>query len=98
MAVLEADELTRRLQHMPGWSVAEGQLAKTWTVRSFAHGLLFLAAIGQLAEAVNHHPDVSLHGYKHVTVRLVTHSEGGITDKDFTLAQLIETLPHKPPK
>jgi 4a-hydroxytetrahydrobiopterin dehydratase len=73
-------------------------LTKTFTVRSFAHGVLFIAAIAQLAESANHHPDVNLHGYSHVTVSLVTHSEGGVTEKDIDLAAQIEALPQPKPK
>ncbi len=98
MTVLDAEGLRSRLADLPGWEVKDGFLTKTWTVRGFTHGLIFLGAIGQLAEAANHHPDLSLHDYKHVTVKLVTHSQGGITDKDFALAKQIEALPHKPPK
>lgn len=98
MGVLGGDELRSQLASLTGWEVEAGYLTKTWTVRDFSRGLVFLSAIGQLAEAANHHPDLTLHGYKHVTVRLVTHSEGGITEKDFALARQIEALPHKPPK
>lgn len=98
MPVLSPDEINHRLSGLPGWTVKDGLLTKTYSVRSFAHGLLFLGAIGQLAEAAGHHPDVSLHGYKNVTVSLSTHSEGGITEKDFDLAIQIEKLPHKPLK
>ncbi len=98
MPLVSPEEINHRLSGLPGWEVREGLLTKTYVVRSFAHGVLFIGAIGQLAEAANHHPDVSLHGYKNVTVRLSTHSEGGITEKDFALAAQIETLPHKAPK
>jgi 4a-hydroxytetrahydrobiopterin dehydratase len=95
MALLSPAELSERLAALPGWQVQNGLLTKTYAVRSFAHGVLFIGAIGQLAEAANHHPDVSLHGYKNVTVYLSTHSEGGITERDFGLAMQIEELPHK---
>ena len=95
MAHLTTAELSQRLLALAGWTVRDGLLTKTFTVRSFAHGVLFVGAIGQFAEAANHHPDVSLHDYSQVTVSLVTHSEGGITDKDVALAAQIETLPHK---
>jgi 4a-hydroxytetrahydrobiopterin dehydratase len=98
MTHLSADEIGPRLTALPGWEVRDGLLCKTFTVRTFAHGVLFIGAIAQLAEAANHHPDVSLHGYNHVTIQLVTHSEGGVTDKDFALAGKIEALPHKPLK
>jgi 4a-hydroxytetrahydrobiopterin dehydratase len=98
MPLLTSDQIAQRLTALPGWEVREGLLTKTFTVRSFAHGVLFLGAIAQFAEAANHHPDVSLHGYSHVTVALSTHSEGGLTEKDFDLAAQIESLPLKKPK
>ena len=98
MTRLTGDQLAEQLAALPGWQVRDGKLSKTFTVRSFAHGVLFIGAIGQLAEAANHHPDVSLLDYNQVTVSLVTHSEGGITEKDSALARQIEALPHKPPK
>jgi 4a-hydroxytetrahydrobiopterin dehydratase len=98
MSHLTPDQINLRLVQLPGWEVRDGFLTKTYTVRSFVHGVLFVGAIGQLAEAANHHPDVNLHGYSHVTVSLVTHSEGGLTANDFELATKIEELPHKPLK
>ncbi len=98
MPRLTQDQITARLSALPGWEVRDGLLSKTFNVRSFAHGVLFVGAIGQFAEAANHHPDVSLHGYSHVSVQLSTHSEGGLTEKDFDLADQLEALPHKPPK
>ena len=95
MTHLTADELSQHLAGLPGWTVRDGMLTKTFTVRSFAHGVLFLGAIAQYAEAANHHPDVRLHDYSQVTVSLVTHNEGGITAKDVALASQIEALPHK---
>ena|SRR5204862_2315824 len=98
MPRLQSEDLSARLAGLPGWEVSEGMLTKTFNVRSFAHGVLFIAAIGQLAESANHHPDVNLHGYSHVTVSLVTHSEGGVTEKDADLAAQIEALPQPKPK
>ena len=98
MALLTTEQLQARLAQLPGWEIREGLLTKTFTVRSFVHGALFMSAIAQLAEAADHHPDVSLHDYKRVTVSLSTHSEGGITEKDFALAAQIEALPQKKPK
>lgn len=98
MPKLSDQQISERLPKLTGWAVRDGLLSKTFTVPSFAHGVLFIGAIGQLAEAANHHPDVNLHGYSHVTVSLETHSEGGVTEKDFDLAAQIEALPHKRPK
>jgi 4a-hydroxytetrahydrobiopterin dehydratase len=96
-SLLGPDEIQARLSSLPGWSVEMGELNKTYVVRSFAHAVLFVNAIAQLAEAADHHPDLRVHAYRHVTVRLSTHSAGGITLKDFNLAAQIEAVPHKPP-
>jgi len=98
MALLPPEQLPARLAQLPGWEIREGWLTKTYTVRGFLPGAVFISAIAQLAEAANHHPDVSLHAYSKVTVSLSTHSAGGITEKDFDLAAQIESLPHKKPK
>lgn len=98
MALLNQSDIEARLSDLPGWGVRDGLLTKTFVTRSFAHGILYVCAIAQLAEAANHHPDISVHGYKNVTISLSTHSEGGITERDFDLARQIEALPHKKPK
>ena len=93
--LLNPDEINHRLSNLPGWDVREGLLTKTFTLPSFAHGVLFIGAVAQWAEAANHHPDLNLHGYNKVTVSLSTHSAGGLTVKDFDLAAQIEALPQK---
>jgi 4a-hydroxytetrahydrobiopterin dehydratase len=98
MPRLTSDEMTARLADLQGWQVVDGALTKTYTVKSFAHGVLFVGAIGQLAEAANHHPDVKLHDYSKLTISLVTHSEGGVTEKDCDLAAQVEALPQPKPK
>lgn len=98
MALLTREQIEESLQYLPGWAVKDGRLTKAFTMRSYTHGVVFLGAIAQLAEAANHHPDVNLHDYNRVTVFIVTHSEGGLTGKDIDLARQIETLPHKKPK
>ena len=95
MALLTPDEITARLVNLPDWDVRDNQLTRTYTLPSFTHAIVFISAIGQLAEAANHHPDLKLFGYKHVTIELSTHSAGGLTQRDFDLARQIQALPHK---
>ena len=98
MALLTADEISTQLAALPDWEVRGDQLTRTYTLPSFTHAIVFIGAIGQLAEAANHHPDLKLFGYKHVTIELSTHSEGGLTRRDFDLARQIQALPQKPLK
>ncbi len=48
--------------------------------------------VAEAAEAANHHPDILLHGYKHVRIELSTHSAGGLTEADFALAQQLDAV------
>lgn len=98
MSALEAFDIDRRLIDLPEWQVNEGQLTRTFVLPSFAHALLFLGAVGQLAEAAGHHPDLFLRGYNKVTIQLITHSAGGLTEKDFDLAAQVDRLPQKKAK
>jgi 4a-hydroxytetrahydrobiopterin dehydratase len=97
-AILDERELQDRLEELQGWRVEDGMLARTYTLPSFAHAVLMIGAIGQLAEAADHHPDLRLFSYKKLTISLMTHSAGGLTEKDFNLAGQIQSLPQRKPK
>lgn len=58
----------------------------------FAAALAYVNRVAQVAEEVNHHPDLLLHGWNRVRLTLSTHSEGGLTDADFDMAKRIDAL------
>jgi 4a-hydroxytetrahydrobiopterin dehydratase len=90
--VYSVEEASVRLTaELPAWTVQEGQLRRSYKTRKWPQTLMLLNAIGYLAEQADHHPDL-LATYGSLDVRLVTHSAGGITDKDFSLAARIEAL------
>jgi 4a-hydroxytetrahydrobiopterin dehydratase len=91
-------EIQERVKELDGWQVEDGMLVKTFTLPSFAHAVLMIGAIGQFAEAADHHPDLRLFSYKKLSVSLVTHSAGGLTENDFKLAEQIQSLPQRQPK
>jgi 4a-hydroxytetrahydrobiopterin dehydratase len=66
-------------------------LVKTRTGRDFADALAYVNAVGELAERANHHPDIDIR-WNAVTLRLSTHSAGGITQADLDLAGRIDAL------
>ena len=68
------------------------ELVKTRRGKDFADALAYVNAVGALAEEMNHHPDVDIR-WSVVTLRLSTHSEGGITRLDLDLARRIDALP-----
>jgi 4a-hydroxytetrahydrobiopterin dehydratase len=77
----------------PAWQVVDGHhLKRTFKLPDFARGLALVNAIGALAEAQDHHPDVLL-AWGRVEVTLWTHSVGGLSRNDFILAAQIDRLP-----
>ena len=76
---------------LPGWSFAEGHLTRTFKTGNWVNSQLLFNAIGYLAEKADHHPDITA-SYGRLAVRIMTHSAGGVTDKDFELALKINAL------
>lgn len=91
MATLTSEQAETELAAVPGWSLENGAITTTVTRKDFRDALLYLNAVGYLAEQANHHPDIAV-SWNKVTLTLVSHSEGGLTDKDFALARQISGL------
>ena len=68
-------------------------LSRKFTAKNFQAALDSINAMGAIAEEQEHHPDFHLTSYRNVEVTLWTHSLGGITENDFTLAQLLDQVP-----
>ncbi len=98
MPALDTDQIQAHLTTLPDWEMKDAALVRTFTLPSFALAVLLLGAIGQLAEAAGHHPDLRIYSYNKLEVRLTTHSAGGMTEKDFELAVQIQALPLRKPK
>ncbi len=73
------------------WRQVEGALLARFHTRDFATGLEFVNRIGAVAEALQHHPDLTL-TYPEVTVSLSSHDVGGVTDRDLALAREITAI------
>jgi 4a-hydroxytetrahydrobiopterin dehydratase len=85
-------------QDLRDWKLEDGWLRRKFVTEGWPVTLMLVNAIGYLAEAAYHHPDLAVTWGK-VWVKLKTHSAGGITDKDFALAKQIEGLVlWKPPE
>jgi 4a-hydroxytetrahydrobiopterin dehydratase len=91
MATLTSEQVASELAATPGWTVSDGQLTRTVTRKDFRDALLFVNAVGFLAERAGHHPDVQV-SWNKVTLNLISHSAGGLTEKDFALAREISEL------
>ncbi|MGO9547352.1 MAG: 4a-hydroxytetrahydrobiopterin dehydratase [Rhodomicrobium sp.] len=75
----------------PHWHLRDGHICRTYQTHGWKGTLMVINAIGHLAEAAWHHPDLSV-TYNSVAVRLMSHDAKGITDRDFALAKKIEEL------
>ena len=73
------------------WTSNNNILSKTFEFHSYLDGIDFVNTIANIAEQVDHHPDISI-GYCRVTISLTTHDSGGLTDKDYKFAKLIDDL------
>jgi 4a-hydroxytetrahydrobiopterin dehydratase len=94
MGCLGDADLAQILPTLPGWSLSGGMLRKTFAHASFPEAIVFVNAVAQLAEVANHHPDIDIR-YSNITLSLVTHDAGGITDKDVALARGVEEVRRK---
>jgi 4a-hydroxytetrahydrobiopterin dehydratase len=89
-----ADTLKRSevLERQPeGWEVLLGAIEALYATGDFATGLAFVGRIGEVAEAANHHPDITL-TYPRVHIRLLSHDAGGVTERDLALAGQIRDI------
>jgi 4a-hydroxytetrahydrobiopterin dehydratase len=94
MAKLTDRQVKARLAKTKGWTLNNaGEITKTYTFSGFPQSLMFTTAVGVLAEAAQHHPDITIKWNK-VTLALTTHDADGLSDKDFDLAKQVDALPH----
>ncbi len=89
LGALPEAEVRAALESMPGWSMEGGAIIKQFSLPSFPAAIDFVTAVAALAEDADHHPDLDIR-YTKVRLALVTHSAGGVTDKDLEMARRIE--------
>jgi 4a-hydroxytetrahydrobiopterin dehydratase len=86
---LRGTEIEKRLKELKGWEWTENEITKRHDFPSFRSAIQFVNRVAELAEAADHHPDITIN-YRKVMMVLSTHSAGGLTQKDFALAKQIE--------
>jgi 4a-hydroxytetrahydrobiopterin dehydratase len=82
-------EIRRGLSALPGWARKGDALTKTYSFARFADGIRFVQQVAEIADGMNHHPDIDVR-YTKVTFTLSTHDAGGVTQNDLDLAKGIE--------
>ena len=85
---LTEPQVAEGLKTLSGWEIREGELKRLYKFSDFKEAMAFVNRVADLAEAVDHHPDIDIR-YNKVQLTLSTHSAGGLTEKDFSLAKQI---------
>jgi 4a-hydroxytetrahydrobiopterin dehydratase len=91
MAKLNAAQIKTGLRTLPEWKKSGSAITRTYQFKDFVAAMEFVNAVAQFAEKEWHHPDIDIRWNK-VTLALTTHSEGGLTEKDFKLARQCDRL------
>ena len=89
--LLSDQEIRTQLQSLQGWSKDGLWIITEKKFNTFSAAIAFVNKIAELAEAASHHPEIHIH-YNQVLLELSTHDAGGLTEKDFSLAQKINAL------
>lgn len=89
--LLTDDQIEGALRDLlPAWKVIDGELVRSVEKETFLDGIRLVATVAQIAETVNHHPDIDIR-YRTITFRISTHDAGGITDDDLVMAHHIDS-------
>lgn len=91
MSRLSAEDIEKRLLNLPEWDYYDDAIHAEFEFGNFKDCFSAMCRIAFECEALNHHPDWS-NVYNVLTISLSTHSEKGVTEKDFKLAQAIEAI------
>jgi 4a-hydroxytetrahydrobiopterin dehydratase len=86
MSALTTKQIGTHLRTVPHWPKRVQTIHRTFKFEGFLKAIGFVNRIARKAQKITHHPDIDIR-YNKVTLKLTTHDEGGITEKDFTLAR-----------
>ena len=92
MALLSDDEVQGRLGELSGWERKGDSIVRDFKFDDFAQAIAFVNRVADAAEAANHHPDILVHGWNRVRLSVTNHSQGGLTEADFSLAKTVDGL------
>lgn len=89
--VLNGAELQQAVQGLQGWSARSNAIERVFEFPNFVEAMGFVNRIAEAAEAVNHHPDITIN-YNKVTLSLTSHDSGGVTQRDLRMAGKINEI------
>ena len=89
--LLKTEDIKDWMKKLPEWDLEKKHIERTFEFDDFSQSIEFVNGVAEIAEEDEHHPEIDIRDSK-VRLRLSTHSEGGLTDLDFELAEKIDTL------
>ena len=92
--IIFARDAKNKLEKLQGWKPENSCIRKTFVFGSFLESIKFVNSVSGIAEKLQHHPDIKIN-YTNVEISTTTHSEKGLTEKDFLLARQIEDACNK---
>lgn len=90
MTALTNQQILEQLKSLNNWIYVNNSISKEFVFKDFIGAISFVNSVALEAEKMDHHPDILIYGWNKVKINLSTHSAGGVTEKDFLLAQKIE--------
>ena len=88
---LSEGQIAEQLGQLDGWVRDGDAILKQYTLGGFPDAIAFVTRLAFDAQAADHHPDITIN-FKRVTLIFSTHSEGGLTQKDFDGARKVDAL------
>jgi 4a-hydroxytetrahydrobiopterin dehydratase len=89
--MLDPEERAQELRNLPNWSYEDNAIVRSFAFPDFVGAMVFVNRVADMAEQVGHHPDINIR-YNRVRIALSTHSAGGVTAADISLARQIAAL------
>ncbi len=90
MTALTDQQILNYLKSLKNWIYVNNSISKEFEFKDFIQAMSFVNSVALEAEKSDHHPDILIYGWNKVKINISTHSAGGVTEKDFQLAEKIE--------
>ncbi|WP_337864501.1 4a-hydroxytetrahydrobiopterin dehydratase [Ignavibacterium sp.] len=90
MTALTNQQITENLKSLTNWVYVNNSISKEFLFNDFIDAMSFVNSVALEAEKIDHHPNILIYGWNRVKINISTHSAGGVTEKDFQLAHIIE--------
>lgn len=92
MPPLPEDQVNNLIKEVPEWELEDGKVVRRIKFKNFREAVSFVNKVADLAEAENHHPNISIYGWNKVKLTFFTHAIKGLSENDFIMAAKVNQL------